>query len=345
MTGFVTRRFAIWAAGLLALLALAVLAPSVPAAPDAKQGAKGEKAGASGAPTDAPNATEAGGGTGGSPADESDDSDDDAIVVISGPAIVEEGVTVEGVVVIHGRVQVDGTVDGDVYILDGDATVTGTIDGDLSTMIGTAFVEPGATVTGDVLYGDEEPVIADGADVGGSVKKEDWDDAAGAIGLISAVALWLAMTISALILGIVLVLALPRAADAIVARSREGIGVPIAIGLAALIGLPLIAAGAAATLVGLPLAVAIFFALLPLAALAYVAAAWALGRAIVKEPRGRVLAFLAGLAILRAIALIPVVGVLAWLIAVAIGLGLILRAIGAARKESPATATAPAAAT
>lgn len=340
MTGFASRPPAAWVTGLLAVLALAVLAPAAPAAPDSKKGEKAGKAGGSGAP----DAGDAGGGAGTPSAPSTtDDSDDDAIVVISGPAIVEEGVTVEGVVVIHGRVQVDGAVDGDVYILDGDATVTGTIDGDLSTMIGTAFVEPGATVTGDVLYGDEEPVIAAGAEVGGSVEQEDWDDAAGALGLISAIALWIAMTISALILGIVLVLLLPRAADAIVARAREGIGVPIAIGLAALIGLPVIAAGAAATLVGLPLAIAILFALLPLAAVAYVVTAWALGRAIVKEPRGRVVAFLAGLAILRAIALIPVLGVLAWLLAVAIGLGLIFRAIGAARAEPLATA-APAAA-
>ena len=335
MTGFASRSLAAWVTGLLAVLALSALAPSAPAAPDSKKGEKAGKAGGSGAA----GAGDAGGGAGTPSAPSTtDDSEDDAIVVISGPAIVEEGVTVEGVVVIYGRVQVDGTVDGDVYILDGDATVTGTIDGDLSTMIGTAFVEPGATVTGDVLYGDEEPVIAAGAEVGGSVEQEDWDDAAGALGLISAIALWIAMTVSALILGIVLVLMLPRAADAIVARAREGIGVPIAIGRAALIGLPVIAAGAAATLVGLPLAVAILFALLPLAAVAYVVTAWALGRAIVKEPRGRVVAFLAGLAILRAIALIPVLGVLAWLVAVAIGLGLIFRAIAAARAEPPATA-------
>lgn len=59
--------------------------------------------------------------------------------------------------------------------------------------------------------------------------------------------------------------------------------------------------------------------------------AWTLGRAIVKPPRGRILAFLAGLAILRAVALVPILGVLVWLAAVVVGLGLLGAAIGAAR--------------
>ena len=51
-----------------------------------------------------------------------------------------------------------------------------------------------------------------------------------------------------------------------------------------------------------------------LAAIAYVSSAWALGRALVRD-RGRVVAFLAGLAILRALAILPVLGALVGLAA------------------------------
>ena len=68
-------------------------------------------------------------------------------------------------------------------------------------------------------------------------------------------------------------------------------------------------------------------------------AAWALGRVIVKPPRERILSFLAGLAILRALALVPILGLLVWLAAVIVGLGLIGAAIGAARE--PAAAQSP----
>ena len=56
---------------------------------------------------------------------------------------------------------------------------------------------------------------------------------------------------------------------------------------------------AAITLVGLPLAIGVGLAALPFAAVAYVTAAWALGRVIVRPPGRRILAFLAGLAVLR----------------------------------------------
>jgi len=65
-----------------------------------------------------------------------------------------------------------------------------------------------------------------------------------------------------------------------------------------------------------------------------VTAAWALGRALVKPPQSRILSFLAGLAILRALALIPVLGMLVWLAAVIVGLGLLGAAIAAARTEA-----------
>jgi hypothetical protein len=96
------------------------------------------------------------------------------------------------------------------------------------------------------------------------------------------------------------------------------------------------AAIAAVTLVGLPLAFGILLALLPLGAVAYACSAWALGRRIVKPPRGRILSFLAGLAILRAVALIPILGGVVDLAAVVFGLGLIGTAIGAAREPRQA---------
>ncbi|HEU4945230.1 MAG TPA: hypothetical protein VFT10_08715, partial [Solirubrobacterales bacterium] len=204
---------------------------------------------------------------------------------------------------------------------------------------GQARLLPRASVGGDLIYGDERPRVASTATVAGSIEKEDWPGSIGLFPFIGAFVFWLAMSISAAVLGTLLLLIAPRAADAVFAQARERIGPTIAIGIAILIVLPLAALLAAITIVGLPLGIGIGLALLPLAAIAYVTSAWALGRAIVKPPRGRILAFLAGLAILRALALVPILGVLVWLAAVVVGLGLIGGAIGAARK--PAEAHAP----
>jgi cytoskeletal protein CcmA (bactofilin family) len=259
----------------------------------------------------------------------------DAIVVISGDVNVPRWETVEGIVVASGDVRVEGRVDGDVVLFAGDATISGRIDGDLVTLGGQARLLPSAYVTGDVRYGDERPVVAADAIVRGDVTDEDWDDSLELLPFLGAFVLWLGITISMAILGVLLLLIAPRAADAISARSGERVGILIAIGIAVAICLPLAAAIAAVTLVGIPLAIVIGLALLPTAALAYVAAAYALGRRVVGPPRSQIWSFLAGLAILRALALIPFLGFLVGLAAVVFGFGLIAAAIGAAR-EAPA---------
>jgi hypothetical protein len=267
---------------------------------------------------------------------------DDAIVVISGDVDVARGERVDGVYIASGDARIAGFVDGDVVVLSGDVTLAGTIDGDLVIGDGLARLLPRARVTGDVNYADERPELAPGARVLGEVSEENWPELGGAALIVGAFVVWLAIGVSAALLGVLLLLIAPRAADALQARSRERIGPLIAIGIAIGIVLPVAAFLAAITLLGLPLAIGILLAMAPLVAVAYVASAWALGRVIVKPPRSRYLSFLAGLAILRLLALIPVLGFLVGLAAVVFGLGLLGAAIGAAREpRAPAAAQTP----
>lgn len=267
-------------------------------------------------------------------------SDSETIVVVSGDVTVPRGETVDGIVVVSGDVHLAGRSTGDVVLFSGNAVVSGRIDGNLVTFGGRAYLPPGAFVSGDVRYADKHPRVFGAARVGGDIEKIDAGNALDFLPVLG-ILFWLAFGISAAILGVLLLLIAPRAADAIYARSRERAGPVIAIGIAIAICLPVAAVIAAVTLVGLPLAFGITLALLPLGAVAYVASAWALGRRIVKPPRGRIVAFLAGLGILRAAALVPVVGFFVTLAAVAFGLGLIGAAIGAARAPQPVPAGTP----
>jgi hypothetical protein len=267
---------------------------------------------------------------------------EDAIVVVTGDVVVPRGHTADEVVVIDGDVRVAGTVDGNVTVLSGDAAVSGTIDGNLFTASGVARLLPSAEVTGDVLYGDERPEVSLSARVLGDVEEETLPDLGGAVAWVGAFVVWLAIGVSAAVLGALLLLVAPGAAEAIEARSRERVGPLIAIGITALIVLPVAAGIAAFTLVGLPLAIVILLALLPIGVVAYLTSAWVLGRRVVKAPRNRYLAFLAGLGILRALALIPVLGLVFGIGAAVFGLGLIGAAIGAARsQEEPGPAQSP----
>jgi hypothetical protein len=196
---------------------------------------------------------------------------------------------------------------------------------------GQARLLPSAYVSGDVSYGDERPIVAGQAIVRGEVTGKNWGDSIDFLPFIFGFSFWLLMSGSAALLGSLLLLIAPRAADALYERSRERIGPLIAIGIAVTICLPLAAVIAAVTIVGIALSVAIFLALVPLAAIAYVTAAWALGRRLVKAPKNQFLSFLAGLAILRLLALVPIAGGIVTLAAVVFGFGLIGAAIGAAR--------------
>ncbi len=267
---------------------------------------------------------------------------EDAVVVVSGDVAVHRGETVKGVYIVAGDARIAGRVDGNVVVLSGDAVVSGTIDGDLFTAGGLARLLPGSEVTGNVSYGDKHPQISLDARVRGKITKQGWPDVGGIVSWLSGFLVWLTVGFSAFVLGALLLLAAPRAADALSAQTRERIGPTIAIGITILIVLPVGAFLAAITILGLPLALGIGLALLPIGAVAYVVAAWALGRAIVKPPHQRVLSFLAGLAILRVAALVPFVGILVGIAAVVYGLGLIGAAIGAARAPAdPAAAQSP----
>lgn len=261
------------------------------------------------------------------------DRDDDTIVVITGGATVAEGETVDGVVVVDGPVRIDGTVDGDVFVVSGDTEISGEVTGDVTVLAEPAVINSGARIGGDLRYGDEEPEIASGAQIDGETSDEDWSDL-GPAGFIGWAVFWFALALSSLALGLLLLLIAPRAADAAYRQARDGAWESAAAGLAIFILLPILAVLALATLVGLPLGLGVLLALLPLGAIAYVTTLWVVGRALVKPPRGRVLAFLAGWAIFSALLLVPFLGILAWLAATVFGLGVLGVALWRAR--SPA---------
>ena len=264
-----------------------------------------------------------------------------AIVVISGDVTVARGETVDGVYIASGDARINGVVAGDVVVFSGDVLVSGKIEGDLFTAGGVARLLPSAEVTGDVNYADKHPDVSNAARVQGNVGKESFPDFSG-VAVLGGLFFWLAISVSMAVLGMLLLLVAPRAAEAIEVRGRERIGPTIAIGIAVAIALPIATVLAAVTILGLPLAIVVALALLPLGAVAYVSAAWALGRRVMKPPRDRFLSFLVGIAILRAAALVPFVGALVGLAALIVGLGLIGAAIGAARTAAdPAPAGTP----
>ena len=183
--------------------------------------------------------------------------------------------------------------------------VGGTVTGDVVNVSEPTSLNRRARVDGDLNYGDEKPVVAQGAVVGGKIKKFDAGDAFPFSGFAFTLLVWLAVSISSLLLGLVLLAFAPRAADAALVVSREATWPAIGWGALLVFGLPILAVIALVTLVGIPLGVGLLLALVPLYSVGYVTGAWLLGRRIIKPPTSRFLAFLVGWAILRVLALDP----------------------------------------
>lgn len=72
------------------------------------------------------------------------------IVSIGQSAVLKEGETAEGMVVIGGSAVVDGAVDGDVVVIGGRADVSSSVDGDL-VVLGSVRLGPKASVGGDTV--------------------------------------------------------------------------------------------------------------------------------------------------------------------------------------------------
>jgi hypothetical protein len=254
-------------------------------------------------------------------------------VVITGGALVPAGETAGDVVVIDGTVRIAGRVTGDVVSVSGPVRVSGRVDGDLIAVSDRAYLARTARIGGDLRYGDERPVLAPGASVGGEISNEDWADAASGWGWVSAFAWWLAVSVSTLIVGALLVWLAPRALYAAERAVRERPGATVGWGVAIAILMPLLAILALVTLVGIPFGVALLLAAIPVLLVAYVTAAWIVGRRVLRNrSTSPWAALLIGWVILRVLALIPAVGALVGLVATVVGLGALAVALWRARR-------------
>jgi hypothetical protein len=269
------------------------------------------------------------------PASGKDGGDRNDLVVLDGTVSVPEGETRSDVVIFHGSLTIEGTA-AEVVAFDAPVSISGSVEGDVVAFNGTVTVRSGASVGGDIVSR-KAPVIEEGATVRGEVRRggELWQEPFPFIGRLAA---WLAVTVSILVLGLLLLALAPRGADAMDAAWRTAYWPAVGWGLLLMIGLPLLAILAFITLVGIPFGFGLALALFLIYALGYTAAAWLLGRRILGPPRSRIVAFLLGLGILRLVALIPIVAGVIGTVAVVVGLGAIAVALWRARRPAPVAA-------
>jgi hypothetical protein len=252
------------------------------------------------------------------------------LIVLSGDVDIRRGEEAGEIVVVHGGAAVAGLARGDVIVIDGTISVTGQVSGSVVSVNGPVALGRSAHVGGDVLARGAVRVEA-GAQVDGDIREGASFTLRAPIEALGRFASWLAVWISVLLLGFLLLLLAPRGAEAVANAARVRSWPSLGWGVLVFLALPLGGAIAVVTFVALPLGLALLLGLLFLYSVGVSWSAFALGRFLWAEPRGRAVALLIGWAILTAVGAIPFVGGLVWVGGAVFGLGAALLAIWRAR--------------
>lgn len=267
-------------------------------------------------------------------------------IVISGPVEVKAGESVGDVMILHGSADVDGTVNGDLMVLDGPIEVSGTVDGDLVAFEGPVTLSDTAEIKGDVAVRGRLNA-APGATVGGETRQGDFREFPKQFALFGRIAAWIGFTFAALILGLLIYALGPRVTEGLAEAGILHSGRALGWGLVAFLAIPILTIISFLSVIGIPLGIMLLFGMLFLYPVGFAATAYVAGRKLVSGPAKRMLSFFAGLAFLRVLGLVPVVGGLTWFLSTVFGLGVIAVAVARARatpadpKPAPVAAASP----
>ena len=251
-------------------------------------------------------------------------------VVLTGGLDVPASERPKAIVVFNGPVTIEGDVRGSAVVFNGRVLISGTVRDDVVVFNGRVELAAGARVGGDLVTR-QRPSIDPSATIDGDIRR--LRNLSISFGFVLRGAVWLAYTLSTLVLGLILVAAFRRGMEVAAGVSRTRVGAAIAWGAGLFFGLPLAGILLLVTVIGIPLGLALLLALWFIYTVGYTASLFFVGRRMVKPPRRPVVAFLAGWGVMRALALIPFLGGLLWFVAAVYGLGVLAATASSARRE------------
>ncbi|MEP6757985.1 MAG: polymer-forming cytoskeletal protein [Actinomycetota bacterium] len=252
-------------------------------------------------------------------------------VVLSGDVNVARGTVVGEVVVFSGSATIDGVAAGDVVVLDGTVTIGGQVGGDVIAFNGPIRLLSTAQVTGDVLAGGNL-IAAEGSQVHGEIRRDVGFTMAGPVAVLGALLVSIALAVSILLAGLLVLLLAPRGAERTAEAAQDAPWATAGWGALLAVGVPIVAVAAAATIVGLPLGLAVLLGLGLVGLVGQAAVTFVIGRLVVRAPRSRFAALFAGWGIGAAIGLVPFLNVVWWSLGAVFGVGAIVVAAWRSRR-------------
>ena len=268
------------------------------------------------------------------------------LVSVRGPVDIAAGDHLDTLVVIDGDARVSGDV-RTIVVVRGTATLSGATTGNLVIADGSADLQAGTTVLGDVRTFRGTVTQQQGATVQGSVRALDSDLAALAWLLIPAlVLLFLGLGVAAIVAALLVAAFASRQVRAVELLISRQPGQVLVAGIGSTIVLPIFAVLLVATVIGAPAGIALLLVLPVIAFLAWIVAAIWIGDWIVArrrtapEPDRPYRAAIIGVVTLAICGLLPFVGAIATLF----GFGALVLAAWRTltRPTTPLTGGAPA---
>ncbi len=256
-------------------------------------------------------------------------------VVLSGDVLVPRGRIAGQVVVFSGSATVLGVVDGDVVVFDGPIVVQGQVSGEVVALDGSVRLGPNAQVTGGVLASDDI-VREDGAQVGGTTRQHVRVTLGETLGPLGVLLPPVAIAVSVLFVALLWLLLAPRGGDRVGQALATAPFASFGWGLLVALLLPVVGVAAAVTVLGLPFGLSLLLGLGLVWLVGQAGAVWAIGRLLVREPRSRFGAVMAGWAVAFVLGLVPYLNVVWWVLGGVVGLGAVVVAAWRARRGDAA---------
>jgi cytoskeletal protein CcmA (bactofilin family) len=233
-----------------------------------------------------------------------------------------------------GSIDVDGSIGGDLSAYGDRVFVNGRVDGDVRLAGDRLRLGPKARISGEVSYRSGQDLVVDpGAQAGGGIEAitsdRAWRRAAHGASIVGGITLSLGL----MLLGAILVLAMPRFSREAVATIGQKPWEVLGLGLAVLVGVPVLLVMLVITIIGIPLAVLLALAYGALLMIGYLVGAlfvgdFALGRidaAKLGSTWWRALFMVLAIVVIAIVDVVPVLGPVATGILFLAGLGAFTR--------------------
>lgn len=239
---------------------------------------------------------------------------------LNGDVHVAADQTVDSAVTLNGDITIEGVVTNSAFTANGDIHVLpgGRVDGDAVSLTGRVLVDAEGSVAGDTVEFGKGGINVTGSDGGAVVARNVGVDAGSGVG-------WFFFVLGAMGLGLLLVLIAGGSLKSVGRELTARTGRSALVGLLSIIGVPVLFVILLISVVGIPVAL-MLIPLVPLVGMFGIYAIALLAGQRLLETIGRgsageVWAMLAGVALLGVATLIPVLGVLLWVIAGFFGFG------------------------